>query len=291
MRSRLLIYMGLVLIAIIWGVGLVPLRLGVDYLGPAAFNALRFAFAAVTLVPVLALNHEIDRKVMLDRSTLLIAFVLGGLLFGGASFQLVSLRYTSLANVAFITAMYVTIVPAIGFFIGYKYRALIWAGVALAIVGLYLMADLDSALMLRGDVFALIGALFWAIHLLVLAKWAAGLNRLVLVFYSFVFCALISLLVATLAEESLLPGAPLGYLWPLLNGVVVIGLCYTLQVLMMEFAEVFAASMILSLFSVFAAIAGYFVFGEQLAMTAMLGAALILGGCLLAQWPKARAWQ
>lgn len=291
MKGRLLVNMGLILIAIIWGAGLVTLRLGVEYVGPAAFNALRFALAAATLLPVLLLNDEINRKVLLDRSTLLISFVLGGLLFGAASFQVVSMRYTSVANVAFITGMYVSIVPAIGFFIGYKYRPIIWVGAAIAFAGLYLMSSFDSTLTRRGDLLALMCAFFWAVHLLVLAKWAAGLNRLVLVFYHFLFCALISLVVALLAEDQLLPTVAAGYIWPVVNGVVVLGLAYTIQVLMMEYAEVFSASLILSLFAVFAAIAGYLVFGEQLALVAVVGAVLILSGNLLAQRPNARTWQ
>jgi len=159
----------------------------------------------------------------------------------------------------------------------------------LAVAGLYLMTRVgaSSATSLYGDVFAMIGAVFWALQLLVLAKLGGRGNQLILAFYQFLFCAVFSLVFALGLEERILPLVAEAYLWPAVNGVIVVGFAYTLQVVVMQYAEPFSAALIFSLEAVFGALAGYFVFSEQLGLAAMLGAAMMLLGCVLAQLPGA----
>lgn len=285
MKNPVVVNLTLLLIAFIWGAGFVPQRLGMEYLGPSAFNALRFALGALTLLPLLVMLRSITWQSIFNRNTIIMGAMLGVLLFAGALFQQLSIQYTSLANVAFITGLYVIIVPLLGFFVGYRYAWVVWCGAFIAIFGLYLMTGASSQISLRGDLLALIGAVFWALHLLLLARRAGAHNQLALAFLQFSFCALISLLFATSTEARLLPEGLIGYLWPLVNGVLVVGIAYTLQVVVMDHAEPFAASLILALEAVFGALAGYLIFSEQLAWAALLGAALMLAGCLMAQLP------
>lgn len=275
--------LALLLIAVIWGAGFIPQKLGMDYVGPAAFNALRFAFGALTLIPVMLVLRSFRLKDVLDIGTFRLGFVLGFLLFGGALFQQISLQYTSVANVSFITGLYVIVVPLIGYFVGYRYGLIVWSGGLLAIIGLYLMTAGGLPGMLKGDLIALAGAVIWAIHLLVISERAARFNQIALSFIQFLCCAVLSLGIAYFFEDQILPMEIEGYLWPVVNGVIVVGLAYTLQVLVMPHAEPFSASVILSLEAVFGAIAGYLVFDESKTMMALLGAVLMLTGCLLAQ--------
>ena len=143
-------------------------------------------------------------------------------------------------------------------------------------------------LALKGDLLALVGAVFWAVHLLVLAMKAGQHNQLVLAFYQFTVCAVLSVLAALLMEDRVLPEQTIGYLWPLLNGVIVVGVAYTLQVIVMEHADPFAASLILALEAVFGALAGYIIFAEILGLSGLVGAVLMLVGCILAQLPDSQ---
>lgn len=279
----------LLLIALIWGFGFVPQRLGMDYLGPAAFNGLRFLLGALSLLPVLCLSRSVNIESLFNWPTLRLSLLLGSILFAGATFQQISIQFTSLANVGFITGLYVIVVPIIGFFIGYRYKIIVWLGGFIAIAGLYLMTGSNGAIALKGDVLALIGSVFWAIHMLVLAKKAAQHNQLVLAFYQFLFCGLLSVLVASGFEDRLLPEVATGYIWALLNGIIVVGVAFTLQVFVMEHAEPFAASLILALEAVFGAIAGYLIFDEQLAAAGLVGALMMFMGCVLAQLPGSQS--
>lgn len=285
MKKQILVNLVLLFIAVIWGVGFVPQKLGMEYLGPAAFNALRFALGALTLVPVMLLMRSVTRSDFINQSTLVMGFLLGSLLFGGALLQQISLQYTSIANVSFITGLYVIVVPSIGYFLGYRYGLIVWGGGIIAVIGLYLMTSGGDMGSLKGDLIATIGAVLWAMHLLVIAEKAANFNQIVLSFFQFVFCALLSLFVAAFYESKILPTEIAGYLWPLLNGIVVVGAAYTLQVIIMDHAEPFSAALILSLEAVFGALAGYFWLSEQLSLAALMGAAMMLLGCLLAQMP------
>jgi len=283
MNNTLKINLGLLLIAFIWGIGFVPQRLGLEYLGPSAFNALRFAIGALTLIPILILFKSVSLSAL--RNSFLLSLLLGSLLFLGAAFQQAAIQYTSLANVAFITGLNVIFVPILGFFIGYRYALIVWFGGLLAIAGLYLMTGSSTELSLKGDLLALVGAVFWATHLLTLAKKAGDQNQLTLAFLQFTVCAMLSAVVALGFEERLLPATIEGYLWPMVNGVIVVGIAYTLQVIVMEYAEPFTASLVFSLEAVFGAAAGYIVFSETLGLTGLIGAGLMLIGCVLAQLP------
>jgi drug/metabolite transporter (DMT)-like permease len=285
MRKPILVNLVLLLIAVIWGVGFVPQKLGMQYLGPAAFNALRFAIGALTLVPVMLLMKSVSRSDFNKQSTVVMGFFLGGLLFGGALLQQISLQYTSIANVSFITGLYVIVVPLIAYLLGYRYGLVVWAGGVIAVIGLYLMTSGGDMGTLKGDLIAMVGAVLWAMHLLLIAEKAANFNQIVLSFFQFVFCALLSFVVAALYESKVLPTEIRGYLWPLVNGIVVVGAAYTLQVIVLDHAEPFSAALILSLEAVFGAIAGYLWLSEQLGLAALVGAAMMLFGCLLAQIP------
>ncbi len=291
MHSRFKINACLVLIAAIWGFGFVPQKLGMHYLGPAAFNFMRFALGALALMPVIyvfsrntkSFNNGVTQFGM---GTVRLGMFLGALLFIGALMQQFALLYTSVANVAFITGLYVIIVPMIGFFLGLRYATIVWIGGVLAIIGLYLMTGGGDGASSKGDIIALVGAVAWAAHILVLARKAGQHQQLVLSVYQFGFCAIFSLMYALSFEELLLPKQTIGYLWPAINGFIVVGVGYTLQVLVMDKAEPFEASLILSLEAVFGAIAGYLIFSEVFSNAALLGAVLILMGCVLAQLPQ-----
>ena len=169
MKNALYVNLVLLLVAVIWGFGFVPQKLGMQYLSPAAFNAQRFALGALTLAPVMIFMPSVSKTHLLSWPTVKMGAILGALLFGGALLQQVSLLYTSVANVSFITGLYAVVVPLIAYFLGYRYGALVWLGGVLAIIGLYLMTGGGAPGALKGDLIAMLGAVIWAVHLLVLS--------------------------------------------------------------------------------------------------------------------------
>jgi drug/metabolite transporter (DMT)-like permease len=288
--SPLLVNGMLLLVAFLWGAGFAPQRLGMESLDAMAFNAWRFGFGALTLIPIFFLIR-LKFSIFFQRNASLGGLALGVLLSAGAGLQQISVGMTKLANVAFITGFYVILVPIIGLFIGHRYPVVTWVGGFLALIGLALLSGFTGELSVsdigfKGDMFALVGALFWALHLLGITYFVARYNQFVLAFYQFVFCALISAVISVGFEERVIPSDDMGYVWALVNGIIVVGVAYTLQVIALKQAKPFVAAVIFSLESVFGALVGYWFFDEVLGLYGMIGALLMLFGCILSQLPE-----
>lgn len=273
----------LLFIAFLWGVGFAPQRLALDGLAPVAFNFWRFACGAICiLVCIFFLKTPLSK--LLKLKTMWTGVALGALLFCGAALQQVSLAYTKVANVAFITGFYVVLVPLIGIGFKKRYPLLTWLGGVIAFIGLAMMSGFDGAFNYLGDGFALVGAIFWAIHLWAITFWVGRHHVLCLAFYQFLCCALLSLIVSHLFENTILSSTNTAYIWAVLSGVFVVALAYTLQVLALKKADPFVAAIIFSLESVFGAIVGYLVFTETLGLIGIIGAVLMFIGFVLAQF-------
>lgn len=285
--------------AAIWGLAFVAQRVGMDHVGPLTFNAVRFALGALALMPlIISLEKKrspgyagVDKKRM---------FVGGGLLgialFAGASFQQIGLAGPQLAafgleastagKAGFITGLYVVFVPLFGLFLAQRPGWGTWLGASFAVVGMYLLSFTADLTISFGDLLILIGALFWAGHVLLIGKLSPGMDGVDAIKLStvqFIACAVFSLIGALATEEITMTGilgaAPaIAY-----GGFMSVGVAYTLQVIAQRDAEPAHAAIILCLESVFAAIGGWFMLGEVLTVRAMIGCGLMLAGMVLSQ--------
>lgn len=282
----------LLLAAAIWGMGFVAQRLGMDHMGPYTFNGLRFLLGALSLLPlVLWLRGRQPRHPTSARTLMTGGFMAGGVLFAAATLQQVGLLYTTAAKAGFITGFYIIIVPLLGLLLRHQTGVNTWVGGAVALVGLYLLSVTDDFSMNFGDLLQVAGALFWAIHLLVLDHYSSRVAPIRLAAVQFVVCGLLSLTVAFLLEAPSVAGAVAGWQALLYAGLVSVGVGYTLQVLGQRQAHPAHAAIILSLETVFAAIGGVVLLGEHLDSRAMLGCCLMLVGMLLSQIPLRWLWK
>ena len=155
----------LFLTALIWGVAFVAQSVGMDYVEPFTFNAVRCTIGGIVLIPcigVLAIwkrnkNHILsdidniksderttDKTENLNRIKKRKDLIIGGsacgvLLFISSNFQQVGIQYTTAGKAGFITALYIVIVPVIGIFLHRRSGVKIWIGVVIALFGLYLL--------------------------------------------------------------------------------------------------------------------------------------------------------
>ncbi len=276
----------LLLVAVIWGFGFVAQRLGMDELGPFGFNGSRFLLGALSLLPLLLVFKA--KPGQGDMGKLLKGGVLAGLLlFVGASLQQVGLQYTTAGNAGFITGLYIILVPVIALCWGQKTGLNTWSGALLAVSGLYLLSVNEDFSINYGDMLELIGALFWAGHVLLIGKLSPQMDSLRLSLVQFVVCALLCLGVALVWEPGTLTPANLVGAWqPIVYaGVFSVGIAYTLQVVAQKDAPASHAAIILSLEAAFAALGGWWLLDEQLDGRALTGCGLMLAGMLLSQLP------
>jgi drug/metabolite transporter (DMT)-like permease len=290
LRSDLL----LVLAAAIWGLAFVAQRLGMEHTGPLTFNGVRFALGAAALWPLAWRRGAVDRSIAegpIDggthaatrRRTVRRGVALGLVLFGGATLQQAGLVYTTAGKAGFITGLYVVLVPLLGLGFGARTRNATWLAAGLAAAGLYLLTITGRLRMEPGDLLVLGGAVFWAVHVLLIGRWAPSTDPIRLASLQFAVCAAASLVGAFLLEDpawSQLRGA----LWPILYaGLLSTGVAYTLQVVAQRHAPPAHAAIILSLEAVFAVLGGATVLGERLTTRGWAGCGLMLGGMILSQ--------
>ena len=276
----------LLLVAVIWGFGFVAQRLGMDQLGPFGFNGSRFLLGALSLLPLLLFFKA--KPGQADTGKLLRGGILAGLLlFVGASLQQVGLLYTTAGNAGFITGLYIILVPMIALLWGQKTGLNTWSGALLAVAGLYLLSVNEDFSMNKGDVLELIGAVFWAGHVLLIGKLSPQMDSLRLSIVQFVVCAVLCLLTAAIWEADTLSVANIATSWqPIVYaGVFSVGIAYTLQVVAQKDAPASHAAIILSLEAAFAALGGWWLLDEHLDGRALTGCALMLAGMLLSQLP------
>jgi drug/metabolite transporter (DMT)-like permease len=280
----------LLLAAFFWGTTFVAQRLGMEHLGPMTYNALRFAVGALTLVPVIltlrnnhvgwGLPHQPGYRFLLCGGTLA-----GLALFGGASMQQIGLIYTTAGKAGFITSLYVVLVPMAGLFLGQRCGWAVWSGAGLAVAGLYLLSVTESFTIARGDLFILIGAFFWTIHVLLIGYLARRTNPLGIACIQCVACSLLSLPVAALFEPITLSGIRAAALPILYAGIFSAGVAFTLQVVGQRTSPPAHASIVMSLETVFAALSGYLILDERFTPRDLAGCALMLAGLIVVQLP------
>ncbi|CCO23075.1 DMT family transporter [Maridesulfovibrio hydrothermalis] len=278
----------LLITAIIWGAAFVAQRVGMDYMGPLTFNAVRFALGAVALLPLIySLDREKKkdgtyRKVELG-SFLKGSLIAGGALFLGATFQQWGMVYTTAGNAGFITGLYVVFVPVFGLFFKQKTGLPTWIGALLAVTGMYLLSVNEEFHIEFGDLLVLCSAFFWAGHVIVISLLATRVDPVKFAGGQFVACSIFSFMGAFIFENVSLAGIIDGAVPILYGGLMSVGVAYTLQVIAQQDAKPAHAAIILSLESVFAALAGYVLLGEMLTVQGMAGCALMLCGMIISQ--------
>jgi len=279
----------LLLTAVIWGCAFVAQRAGMDFVGPHTYNGVRFALGALALLPVALRSRRrpSGSEALFPKPTLRTYLWAGGLagcaLFMGSALQQVGLLYTTAGKAGFITGLYVVIVPLLARIGGVRQGASVWTGALLAACGLYLLSVTQQFTIAFGDLLQLIGAFFWAGHVLIIGWLSPRVNPLMLSLAQYVVCSALSLTVAFATEDVNLAGIMDGA-WPILyGGVVSVGIAYTLQVVAQRDAKPAHAAILLSMESLFAALAGWLLLHETMSPRGMFGCALMLAAMLLTQ--------
>lgn len=289
-RSNLL----LLLASLIWGCAFVAQSVGLSYVGPFTFNGLRFLLGGFVLLPCI---YIIDKQRGVrpsvwgthdpkQRKTLL----MGGLCCGiamtlGSSLQQIGLAYTTVGKAGFITALYIIIVPVMGLFLRKRVSRLVWCSVGLATAGMYLLCITEGFSIGKGDLILLIGAFFFSIHILVIDHFAQRVDGVRLSCLQFFVCGIVSLVPMFTLETPRITDVLAAWMPMLYAGLLSCGVAYTLQIIGQKHTSPTVASLILSLESVFAVLAGWILLGERLSARELAGCALVFFAIVLTQLP------
>ena len=188
----------LFLTAIIWGFAFVAQRVGAEFVGAFTFNGIRFLLGSLSLIPVILLfeREKIDKSKFLK--TLVPSLLAGTILFVASTLQQLGVEWTGSAGKAgFLTGLYIVLVPIIRFFMGKKTSVFTFFGAIFALVGLFFLCMTGDELSFgKGDVVLIIGALFWAAHILVVDKYVNTTSPLKFSLVQFLICGFLSIFFA-----------------------------------------------------------------------------------------------
>jgi drug/metabolite transporter (DMT)-like permease len=163
----------LLLTAAIWGFGFVAQRSGMEYVGPFAFNGIRFILGSISLLPFIFFRrNRLNRSgVAESRRLLLSSLAAGSCLFTAVILQQFGIIFTTAGNAGFITGLYVVLTPIFGIFLGRKTGYATWIGSVLALTGLYFISAAGNHGSINpGDIIIVVSAFFWTAHVLLIDR-------------------------------------------------------------------------------------------------------------------------
>lgn len=287
----------LLLTALIWGCAFVAQSVGMDYVGPFTFNCVRSILGSIVLVPVIFLMDHLKRKSGMspeeikkakgDGRTLLTGGICCGVILAVASsLQQFGIMFTSVGKAGFITAMYIVLVPILGVFVGKKVRPLVVLCVLIAVAGLYFLCMTEKLSLGIGDLFVLLCALVFTVHILVIDHFSPLVDGVRMSAVQFltagILCGAAMLIWETPQPEDILAA----WMPVLYAGIMSCGVAYTLQILGQKNADPTVASLLLSLESVFSVLAGWVILHQSLNQRELFGCALMFAAIIIAQLPQ-----
>ena len=210
----------------------------------------------------------------------------GLFLTAGSLFQQMGVVYTSAGKAGFITAMYMLLVPILNYFLFKKKNSwLVWLAVFIGVGGMYLLCVKEDFSLTRGDVLVCICALMFSGHILCCDFFVKLASPIELAAVQFATAAVVSAVVAFFIETPNWEGIVSAAIPILYCGVVSGGIGYTLQIVAQKFTDPTIASLLMSLESVFAVIAGALLLGEQMSSRELLGCVVMFVAIILVQIP------
>ncbi len=282
----------LLLTATIWGVAFVAQSVGMEYIGPFTFNAIRCVLGGLVLIPVILVLKKkketgAENQEKEDKKTLWTGGIACGVILCIASnLQQFGIMEASVGKSGFFTALYIVMIPVIGIFIGKRPGIKLWFCVALAVVGMYLLCMKDGSFTIeRADIMLLLCALAFSFHILVVDYFSPKVDGVKMSCIQFFVCGALSAVGMIFTEIPDISNIQAAWLPLLYAGLLSCGVGYTLQIVGQKGINPVIASLIMSLESVISALAGWVILGQVLSPKEILGCVLMFVAIIITQIP------
>lgn len=282
----------LLLTATIWGVAFVAQSVGMEYIGPFTFNAIRCVLGGLVLIPVILVLKKkketgAENQEKEDKKTLWAGGIACGVILCIASnLQQFGIMEASVGKSGFFTALYIVMIPVIGIFVGKRPGIKLWFCVALAVVGMYLLCMKDGSFTIeRADIMLLLCALAFSFHILVVDYFSPKVDGVKMSCIQFLVCGVLSAVGMLFTETPDISNIQAAWLPLLYAGLLSCGVGYTLQIVGQKGINPVIASLIMSLESVISALAGWVILGQVLSPKEILGCVLMFVAIIITQIP------
>lgn len=282
-KFRSVFFLGLT--SIIWGLAFVFQSTGMDHVGPYTYNFGRGLLAGISLLILILVrpksmkeDHEVDKKLTIKGG-----IVIGLCLAVGQNLQQLGIVCTDVGKAGFLTTLYIVFIPLLYLFFGKKPDRKVFICVLLAAVGLYFISIKEGFVIEKGDILLILGAIGYAVHLMVIAHYSPKTDNVMLSCIQFFVYSIISLIIALFTEDVTLSGIWDARISLLYTGVLSSAVGYTISIVALKDFDATIGSLILSLESIVAAIAGAAVLHQFLTPRETFGCAIVFLATVLAQ--------
>ena len=278
----------LLMTAFIWGMSFAFQKEGVTTISPFTFGASRCTLSAIAVwIVALICERGKTRTAEYKKTTIKGGLICGVFLTIACNLQQIGLVQTSAGKGAFITALYMLIIPVIGvLFLKQKIGKRAWLAVAIGVAGMYLLCISSEFSIGRGDIYVLGCALFFALQMLAVDKYAPNANPLFMSAIQFTMNAIISGIIALIFEHPNLADLSSVTVQILYCGLFSGGLGYTLQMVGQRMTDPTSAGLLLSFESVFGALGGALMLNERMSARELIGAFIMFFAIMLIQLPS-----
>jgi drug/metabolite transporter (DMT)-like permease len=271
----------LFLVAAVWGGGFIAQRTGSQHVGFFVFGTGRYFLGVISLLPFI-------RRFDFPKRWLPWSILTGGVLFAGSALQQAGITTTTAGNAAFITGLYVVIVPILMAIILRKPAGgITWVAAITAVIGTFMLSSGGTLnAFAYGDALELLGSVMWACHLILVSKLSPKVDLVQFSVLQYLVAGLLNLVFGLAFEFPTFGNLPQVWTAIAYAGIVSTAVGFTGQVWGQRHAPAADAALILSMEAVFAAICGFLFLGERFTPVQVLGCVLIFGAMLIAQlWP------
>ena len=284
LRCRVNIYvLVLLFVTLVWGATFPVLKLATTQLSGLEVSTLRFFIAAALMLPF---AMRAPKQAWKDGG------VLGLIVLLSYVAQAYGLEHISSNRSAFLTSLNVLMVPLLGFVLGARPAWLVWVAAALACAGIGLMSW-EGGAHWWADAATVLGALAYAIDVIILSKWAGRHNAKHLAATQVIWMAGLGggwMLFASMGTDRLatLPSRIDG---PVLAGLVYLGMIATagmlfLQAIAQRHVSADKAALVYAMEPIFAAVFAWLWLNEVLSLQASIGAALVVIAVVMSEYPQ-----
>ena len=276
----------LLIASVIWGTAFVAQAVGMEFIGPITFTFARFFLGAITILPLLIiLERKNYIRTISKPNTFLLIFLTSLALGFGATIQQIALLNSDVSNAAFITALYVPIVPIIlKIFFKKIIHWSIWLAVGICLIGLYLLTTENSSITINfSDILLIISSVAFAFQIILNDIFLSKNNTpFTFAFTQYLIIFFITLIIALIFENPTMKGISMEFMEVFYAGSLSVGIAYTLQILGQKNTNAAPAAIILSMEAVFAAIAAWVIINQSMSIIKIIGCVLIFIGIIIA---------
>ncbi len=287
-------YILLIVATVIWGLAFVAQK-AATVIPPFAVGTIRSLLATLFLICLIPLTDRLTKngrrlfnsKKIPDftRQELIGGAILGVIITVATAFQQYGIGGgTDAGKAAFITALYVVVVPLISTFFGKRPHIEAIISIPIAIVGFFLLCIHPDVAFELSDLLVLVCALIFAAHIIVVDRFSSRCDGVRMSCIQFLVAFILNGILSLIFDPPVSLAEIGSVILPLLFlGILSSGVAYTLQILGQKEIDPTVSSLILSLESMFGVIGGIIVMGESMTLREYIGCGVVFLAIVLAQ--------